>query len=93
VSNWKNAKGYTIPLDKRLAADGRGHSQVVISDKHAQVAESLLIAQEVCLCERRDWEMEIDWEMESDWERERMYLSVVARERAESHKEFECDTR
>ena len=24
VSNWKNAKGYTIPLDKRLAADGRG---------------------------------------------------------------------
>ena len=116
VSNWKNAKGYTIPLDKRLAAgiagasrvllclmlraavaaavrlgnscralgsdgrrrilarllathahtltpsraththpdafarnvaDGRGHSQVVISDKHAQVAESLLIAQEV----------------------------------------------
>ena len=27
VSNWKNAKGYTIPLDKRLAADGRGHSQ------------------------------------------------------------------
>ncbi|KAF5800784.1 putative SKI-interacting protein, SKIP [Helianthus annuus] len=24
VSNWKNPKGYTIPLDKRLAADGRG---------------------------------------------------------------------
>ena len=47
VSNWKNSKGFTIPLDKRLAADGRGHSQVVISDKHAQVAESLLIAQEV----------------------------------------------
>ena len=23
VSNWKNAKGYTIPLEKRLAADGR----------------------------------------------------------------------
>ncbi|CAN0317778.1 unnamed protein product, partial [Laminaria digitata] len=23
VSNWKNARGYTIPLDKRLAADGR----------------------------------------------------------------------
>lgn len=28
VSNWKNAKGYTIPLDKRLAADGRGLQQV-----------------------------------------------------------------
>jgi SNW domain-containing protein 1 len=24
ISNWKNAKGFTIPLDKRLAADGRG---------------------------------------------------------------------
>ncbi|RAL66332.1 hypothetical protein DID88_006002 [Monilinia fructigena] len=24
VSNWKNPKGYTVPLDKRLAADGRG---------------------------------------------------------------------
>ncbi|KAK1868622.1 hypothetical protein I4F81_011107 [Pyropia yezoensis] len=24
VSNWKNNKGYTIALDKRLAADGRG---------------------------------------------------------------------
>ena len=23
ISNWKNSKGYTIPLDKRLAADGR----------------------------------------------------------------------
>lgn len=28
ISNWKNAKGYTIPLDKRLAADGRGLQQV-----------------------------------------------------------------
>ena len=24
ISNWKNARGLTIPLDKRLAADGRG---------------------------------------------------------------------
>jgi hypothetical protein len=28
ISNWKNAKGYTIPLDKRLAADGRGIQDV-----------------------------------------------------------------
>ncbi len=28
ISNWKNAKGYTIPLDKRLAADGRSLAQV-----------------------------------------------------------------
>lgn len=28
VSNWKNHKGYTIALDKRLAADGRGLQDV-----------------------------------------------------------------
>lgn len=28
ISNWKNAKGYCIPLDKRLAADGRGLQEV-----------------------------------------------------------------
>ncbi|KAK0604202.1 hypothetical protein LWI29_013100 [Acer saccharum] len=30
ISNWKNPKGYTIPLDKRLAADGRGLQEVQI---------------------------------------------------------------
>ena len=28
ISNWKNHKGFTIPLDKRLAADGRGLQDV-----------------------------------------------------------------
>ena len=28
ISNWKNPKGYVIPLDKRLAADGRGLQEV-----------------------------------------------------------------
>lgn len=28
VSNWKNQKGYTIPLDKRVAADGRNLQDV-----------------------------------------------------------------
>ena len=41
VSNWKNPKGYTVPLDKRLAADGRGLQDVAINDKFAQLAESL----------------------------------------------------
>merc|ERR1711911_148422 len=44
ISNWKNAKGYTIPLDKRLAADGRGLQQVHINEKFAKLAESLYIA-------------------------------------------------
>jgi SNW domain-containing protein 1 len=44
ISNWKNAKGYTIPLDKRLAADGRGLQQVHINEKFSQFAEALHIA-------------------------------------------------
>ncbi|KAJ3355112.1 mRNA splicing protein [Entophlyctis luteolus] len=44
VSNWKNAKGYTIPLDKRLAADGRGIQDIQINDNFAKLGEALAIA-------------------------------------------------
>lgn len=30
ISNWKNAKGYTIPLEMRLSADGRTLQHVII---------------------------------------------------------------
>lgn len=46
VSNWKNAKGYTIPLDKRLAADGRGLQEVQINDGFAKFTEALYIAEQ-----------------------------------------------
>ncbi|KAI3435958.1 hypothetical protein D9Q98_002016 [Chlorella vulgaris] len=46
VSNWKNSKGYTIPLDKRLAADGRGLQEVAINDQFAKFTESLYIAEQ-----------------------------------------------
>lgn len=45
VSNWKNIKGYTIPLDKRLTADGRGLSEVQVNDKFAKLSESLFVAE------------------------------------------------
>ncbi|KAG4105458.1 hypothetical protein H8356DRAFT_1634830 [Neocallimastix lanati (nom. inval.)] len=44
ISNWKNAKGYTIPLDKRLAADGRGIQDIQINPKFASFSEALSIA-------------------------------------------------
>lgn len=44
VSNWKNPKGYTVPLDKRLAADGRGLQDVTINDRFAQFSEALFTA-------------------------------------------------
>ncbi|KAI0898092.1 SKIP/SNW domain-containing protein [Annulohypoxylon nitens] len=44
VSNWKNPKGFTVPLDKRLAADGRGVQDITINDKFAQFSEALFMA-------------------------------------------------
>ncbi len=46
ISNWKNAKGYTIPLDKRLAADGRGLIENKINSGFASFAESLYLAEQ-----------------------------------------------
>lgn len=39
-----SVQGYTIPLDKRLAADGRGLQQVHINENFAKLAEALYIA-------------------------------------------------
>ena len=47
ISNWKNNKGYTIGLDKRLAADGRGLQETIINDNFAKLSESLYIAERV----------------------------------------------
>jgi len=41
ISNWKNPKGYAVPLDKRLAADGHGMRDVTINDRFAQFSEAL----------------------------------------------------
>lgn len=45
ISNWKNIKGYTIPLDKRLAADGRGLQEMQVNDKFAKLSETLFVAE------------------------------------------------
>jgi len=47
MSNWKNSKGYTRPLDKLVAADGRGIADPQISDNFAKVTEALFIAERV----------------------------------------------
>ncbi|CAI0459719.1 unnamed protein product [Linum tenue] len=46
ISNWKNPKGYTIPLDKRLATDGRGLQDVQINDNFAKLSEALYVAEQ-----------------------------------------------
>eukprot|EP00560_Eucampia_antarctica_P010087 CAMPEP_0197828884 /NCGR_PEP_ID=MMETSP1437-20131217/5390_1 /TAXON_ID=49252 ORGANISM="Eucampia antarctica, Strain CCMP1452" /NCGR_SAMPLE_ID=MMETSP1437 /ASSEMBLY_ACC=CAM_ASM_001096 /LENGTH=363 /DNA_ID=CAMNT_0043430293 /DNA_START=67 /DNA_END=1158 /DNA_ORIENTATION=- len=46
ISNWKNTRGYTIPLDKRLAADGRGLvDNNVLNPNFATLSESLYVAE------------------------------------------------
>mmetsp|Transcript_31566 Transcript_31566/g.83373 ORF Transcript_31566/g.83373 Transcript_31566/m.83373 type:complete len:547 (+) Transcript_31566:113-1753(+) len=45
ISNWKNARGYTIPLDKRLPADGRGLQEQTINNNFATLSEALYIAE------------------------------------------------
>lgn len=49
LSNWKNPKGFTIDVDKRVAADGRqqgnGNAQdILANDKKAKFAEALFLA-------------------------------------------------
>jgi SNW domain-containing protein 1 len=41
ISNWKNARGLVIPLDKRLAADGRGLQQTQVNDRFADFANAM----------------------------------------------------
>jgi SNW domain-containing protein 1 len=45
ISNWKNTRGYTIPLDKRLAADGRGLREHTINSNFGTLSESLYVAE------------------------------------------------
>lgn len=71
ISNWKNPKGYTIPLDKRLAADGRGLQEVQINDNFARLSESLYVAEN----KARE-----EVEMRSKIQRERMLLEKEKKE-------------
>ena len=46
VSNYKNPKGFVIPLDKRIAADGRTLLEApAISDHRSKLAEALQLAE------------------------------------------------
>lgn len=45
VSNWKNPKGFVVPLDKRVGADGRGLRDTTVNDRFAALAEDLYIAE------------------------------------------------
>lgn len=46
ISNWKNPKGYIIPFDKCLAADGRGLQEVQINDDFVKLYEALCVSEQ-----------------------------------------------
>ncbi|KAL4666604.1 hypothetical protein H8959_005293 [Pygathrix nigripes] len=62
ISNWKNAKGYTIPLDKRLATDGRGLQTVQVNENVAKLAEALYIADQKA-CEAVEMRAQVERKM------------------------------
>ena len=45
ISNWKNPKGYTIPLEMRLKADGRSLKHSTVNEKHGKFTNALYIAE------------------------------------------------
>lgn len=45
ISSWKNPKGYTVPLDKRLASDGKSLQEKTINPRMSDLAEALFLAE------------------------------------------------
>ena len=45
ISNWKNAKGYTVPLDKRLSSNGLATDPGPLTDKFQKLQDALFLAE------------------------------------------------
>ncbi|VDN03431.1 unnamed protein product [Thelazia callipaeda] len=95
ISNWKNPKGFTIALDKRLAADGRGLQQVHINENFAKLAESLYLADRTAreaVETRAQMERRVAQNKKAEQEEKMRAMAAKARqERALSKKAHEDD--
>ncbi len=45
ISNWKNSRGYTIPIHMRISADGRSLQHNSVNESFADVIDSLYVAE------------------------------------------------
>lgn len=45
ISNWRNSRGFTIPIHMRLAVDGRSLQHHTINESFADIIDSLYIAE------------------------------------------------
>ncbi|KAI9292907.1 hypothetical protein K502DRAFT_343576 [Neoconidiobolus thromboides FSU 785] len=91
ISNWKNSKGYTIPLDKRLAADGRGLQDVQINDKFAILSESLFSAERIVRDETRTRNMLLHKVAEKEKMQKEESLRNLAQKARESRAHLHAD--
>mmetsp|Transcript_2959 Transcript_2959/g.4990 ORF Transcript_2959/g.4990 Transcript_2959/m.4990 type:complete len:521 (-) Transcript_2959:368-1930(-) len=89
ISSWKNPQGHIIPLDKRLAADGRGLEQKTVSDKFAALSEAMYIAENQSRAEIESRNREKAFLLQKEKEHKEDELRELAaqarRERQEAH--------
>lgn len=69
VSSWKNPKGYTVPLDKRLASDGRHLVDHSVNERFASLSESLYVAEGEA---RQELQMRAEFEQQREAEQQRL---------------------
>jgi len=92
ISNWKNIKGYTIALDKRMAADGRGLQEVQVNEKFAGLSQSLYVAEQMArkdIEERNKMQVEIARRKKKAKEEELRLLAAQRRQQVNSMTERE----
>ncbi|OEL21656.1 SNW domain-containing protein 1 [Dichanthelium oligosanthes] len=85
VLDWKNPKGYCIPLDKRVASDGRRMQDVQVSDGFASLSEALYVAERKSreAIEMRD-KVRTELRMKEEEQRERKLREIANLARAEA---------
>eukprot|EP01080_Neovahlkampfia_damariscottae_P011255 gene11255-4074_t len=94
ISNWKNPKGYTIPLDKRLAADGRGLQETQINNPFAKIADALYTAERVArenISKREKFEKMVQAKQQEEREEKIKELAQKAREQRKKRDESSED--
>lgn len=95
VSDWKNNRGYTISLDKRLAADGRQFIDRTINDRFAQMAEGLYVAEKRAREEvemRAGLQRQISIRAKAEREKELRELAEKARKERKGYFEMSART-
>lgn len=94
ISNWKNPKGYSIPLDKRLAADGRGLQEVQVNNGFANLSESLYAAEKISredLEKRKELQKLVSLKEKEEREENLKRLAEMARKQREEEGENSSD--